>query len=145
MHCTTHFSHLTYSDLLEPVLDQYPDLLRQIEADFKSYIESNRLVIPDYFGCDVPYVKQEAAIKQGLMHIHLAIPPVKFPANRPQWDRKCPKDPATDAALVYAQGLYDEDQYVLIAILHPGAHSQANNRRIMQRLIDAAKAFRDVY
>lgn len=145
MPCTVHFSDLTYGDFFKPVLGLYPDLLNQINLDFKNYIDSDRMVLPEYFGCDVAYVKQEAAIKQGLMHIHLAIPPVTFPKNKPKSDRKCPRDPATDAALVYAQGLYDEDQYVLIAILYPGAHGKANERWIMLKLIEAAKRFRDKY
>ncbi|MNE94220.1 mRNA interferase YafO [compost metagenome] len=79
------------------------------------------------------------------MHIHIAIPPTKFPTNRPQADRKCPMDPRTDAALVYTQGLYDEDRYSLLAMLYPEAHGKARDRQIMNYLVDVAKRFRNEY
>ncbi|WP_122316013.1 type II toxin-antitoxin system YafO family toxin [Pseudomonas cichorii] len=137
----------TYAALFQPITSQYPHLLSGIIADFKGYIESNRLKIPSYFGCDVPYVKHPGAYKAGLMHIHLAIPPVVFPKNRPQADRKCPNNgnPAQDAALVYTQGLYDENHYSLIAILHPSAHTQANDKKIMNYLSAVAMRFRDIH
>lgn len=136
----------TYEDLFQPILTAYPDLLDSLVADFASYIDSDRLALPEYFGCDVAYTQPEEAYRAGLMHIHLAIPPVRFPSKKPQADRKCPRgDAAQDAALVYTQGLYDEDRYSLIAILHPGAHGKARDRLIMQRLARVAARFRDTY
>lgn len=136
----------TFEDLFQPILASYPDLLNSLLVDFATYIDSDRLVLPEYFGCDVAYTQPEEAYRAGLMHIHLAIPPVRFPNKKPQSDRKCPKgDPLQDAALVYVQGLYDEDRYSLIAILHPGAHSKARDRQVMQRLARVAKRFRDKY
>lgn len=140
------FNPETYEDLFQPILTAYPDLLDNLVADFAGYIDSDRLVLPEYFGCDVAYTQPEEAYRAGLMHIHLAIPPVQFPAKKPQADRKCPRGDATlDAALVYAQGLYEEDRYSLIAILHPDAHGKARDRLIMQRLARVAARFRDKY
>ena len=147
MTVTVEYNAETYKELFQPITSQYPGLLNGIITDFKSYIESSRLKVPRYFGCDVPYVKHQGAYKAGLMHIHLAIPPVVFPEGRPQADRKCPKndDPTQDAALVYVQGLYDENRYSLLAILHPGAHSKANDKKIMNYLSAVAERFRDKF
>lgn len=139
------FNPETYEELFKPILTSYPCLLGNLCADFASYIDSGRLKVPHYFGCDVPYIKQPEAYNAGLMHIHLAIPPVVFPAGRPQADRKCPLDPSTDAALVYAQGLYEEHRYTLIALLYPNAHSRANNRQMILYLARVATRFRDLY
>lgn len=145
MPAIVEFNPETYAELFEPILASYPLLLGNLLKDFATYIDSGRLKAPPYFGCDVPYVAQHEAYVAGLMHIHIAIPPVVFAANRPQSDRKCPRDPNTDAALVYAQGLYDEDRYTLIALLYPSAHAKAANRQIILRLARIAGRFRDKY
>ncbi|MGR2708908.1 type II toxin-antitoxin system YafO family toxin [Pseudomonas sp. AU10] len=141
------YNQETYKTLFQPITQQYQSLLSGIQADFTTYIKSNRLKVPSYFGCDVPYVKHQGAYKAGLMHIHLAIPPVVFAKNKPQSDRKCPMNgnPNHDAALVYVQGLYEVDRYSLIAILHPGAHGKANDRKVMNYLAEVAVRFRDKY
>ncbi|NWC26898.1 type II toxin-antitoxin system YafO family toxin [Pseudomonas tolaasii] len=146
MPAIVEFNADTYEELFKPIIQSYPELLVGILSDFKSYIDSDRIELPAYFGCEVAYTQPEEAYKEGLMHIHLAIPPVTFPEDRPRGDRKCPMgDPMKDAALVYAQGLYEEDRYTLIAILHPGAHSKARQRSIMKCLAAAARRFRDMY
>lgn len=139
------FNHETYDELFRPIIESYPSLLGNLLSDFAVYIDSGRLKAPAYFGCDVAYVKHHEAYVAGLMHIHLAIPPVVFPKNKPQSDRKCPKNPSTDAALVYAQGLYDENQYTLIALLYPSAHARAANRQMIVRMSQIATRFRDRY
>lgn len=140
------FSDETYVDLFQDVLVNYPTVLNSLKDDFHTYISSNRMTAPTYFGCDVPYTQPYEALVVGLMHIHIAIPPAVFHKNRPQHDRKCPLgDPTKDAALVYAQGLYDEDRYVLIAMLHPGAHDKARNTKMIKKLAGVAQRFRDKY
>lgn len=139
------YSPETYDDLFKDVLTNYPTVLSSLRDDFHTYIASNRLTLPSYFGRDVCYTQPYEAYLACLMHIHIAIPPTVFPTNKPQNDRKCPQDPNKDAALVYAQGLFDEDRYVLIAMLHPGAHDKASNDKIMKRLSGVAKRFRDKY
>jgi mRNA interferase YafO len=151
MAIVVEFSPDTYDDLFKDVLSNHPTILSSLRDDFCTYIASNRMTLPMYFGCDVPYLYPHEAYVNGLMHIHIAIPPLKFSSNKPQHDRKCPGhptkqgDPAKDAALVYAQGLYDEDRYILIAMLHPGAHGKAQDDKIMKRLAGVAKSFRDKY
>lgn len=140
------YSPDTYDDLFKDVLSNHPTILSALRDDFYTYIASNRMTLPTYFGCDVPYTHPHEAYVVGLMHIHIAIPPSVFPTSKPQFDRKCPLgDPTKDAALVYAQGLYDEDRYVLIAMLHPGAHDRARTEKIIKRLAGVAKRFRDIY
>lgn len=140
------FNPETYDVLFKDVLKDYPDLLNNLTADFTRYTETSRCEIPNYFGRDAAYVNPHGAITAGLMHIHIALPPAEFPQKRPQHDRVCRKGaPDKDAALVYTQGLYDEDRYSLIALLHPDAHSKARERNIMNYLIDVANRFRDQY
>jgi mRNA interferase YafO len=145
MTITVEYSSDTYDDLFKDVLDQYPKLEKNLLEDFRTYIASNRNLLPDYFGRDTSYTQPYEAFIACLMHIHIAIPPLVFPKNKPQYDRTCPGDPAKDAALVYVNGLLDEDHYVLIALLHPGAHSKARNEKVMKRLAAVAKDFRDTH
>jgi mRNA interferase YafO len=145
MTITVEYSSDTYDDLFKDVLDQYPSLGKSLLDDFRTYISSSRNKLPNYFGRDTSYTQPYEAYMAGLMHIHIAIPPSVFPKNKPQYDRTCPGDPAKDAALVYANGVLDEDHYVLIAMLHPGAHSQARNDKVMKRLAGVAKRFRDTH
>lgn len=140
------FNPETYEKLFVSVLSDYPDLLDNLVADFTRYIETNRFEIPNYFGRDAAYVKPHGAITSGLMHIHIALPPTVFAKGRPQHDRTCRVGaPDKDAALVYTQGLYEDDRYSLIALLHPDAHSKARERRVMNYLVAVANRFRDQY
>lgn len=140
------FNSETYETLFQDVLIDYPGLLDSLKSDFTRYISSDRRYLPRYFGKEVAYVKPHGAIDAGLMHIHIAIPPTVFPEKRPRQDRTCPAgSPQQDAALVYTQGLYEEDRYSLIAMLHPDAHGQARQREIMNYLIRVAQRFRDKY
>ncbi|WP_445939170.1 type II toxin-antitoxin system YafO family toxin [Pseudomonas sp.] len=140
------YNQETYESLFRDVLVDYPGLLDGLISDFTRYIESDRLMLPSYFGREAAYVRPQAAINAGLMHIHIAIPPTVFPEHRPQYDRTCPMgDPHGDAALVYTQGLFEEDRYSLIALLHPDAHARARRREIMDYLARVASRFRDKY
>ncbi|MCV3851688.1 type II toxin-antitoxin system YafO family toxin [Pseudomonas aeruginosa] len=140
------FNPETYAELFQDVLKDFPSLLDGLCRDFARYIESDRLWLPPYFGRDVPYVVPQEAYRAGLMHIHIAIPPTVFPANRPQRDRTCPNGaPQQDAALVYVQGLFEETRYSLLALLHPDAHGKARQREMMTYLARVASRFRDKY
>jgi mRNA interferase YafO len=134
----------TYTELFEDILQTYPDLLQKLLRDFKRYKESDGTFLPKYFGRDAAYVEPHAAFKARLMHIHICLPPGSFQKGRPQNDRTCRTgEPARDAALVYVQGELEEDQYRLIAFLHPNAHSKAQDRQIMSYLARIAQTFRD--
>lgn len=133
---------LTKAKYFDEVLIKYPSLESNIIKDFTRYKELDEL--PDYFGCDVAYTEPHAAIKSGLMHIHIKLLPDTFPINKPQADRKCAiNDPENDACLVYVQGELYEDRYSLIAILNPDAHALARDRQVMNYLCQIAQDFKD--
>lgn len=145
MPVVVEFNSETYDVLFKDVLKNYPTLLNRLLEDFERYVSSDRLWLPGYFGRDVPYVSPHDAYNAGLMHIHIAIPPATFPISRPQFDRKCSSSPEKDAALVYTQGLYDEDRYSLIALLYPDAHGKARQREIITHLARVAERFREKF
>ncbi|HCF6760385.1 TPA: type II toxin-antitoxin system YafO family toxin [Pseudomonas aeruginosa] len=136
----------TFSKFFAPIDKLYPGLSADLLRDFASYIDSDRIAVPEYFGRDAPYTQPVEASNAHLMHIHIAIPPTVFPANRPQRDRTCPNSaPQQDAALVYVQGLFEENRYSLLALLHPDAHGKARQREMMTYLARVASRFRDKY
>ena len=139
------FNPDTYDELFADVLVDYPGLLENLRQDFLEYAESDGERLPNYFGKVSAYMQPYAAMQAGLMHIHIAMPPDTFPEKLPQHDRKCSFNPQRDAALVYTQGELDDKHYSLIALLHPGAHGLASDPKVMNRLIAAAKHFRDQY
>ncbi|HEH4496551.1 type II toxin-antitoxin system YafO family toxin, partial [Pseudomonas aeruginosa] len=46
---------------------------------------------------------------------------------------------------VYVQGLFEENRYSLLALLHPDAHGKASQREMMTCLARVASRFRDKY
>lgn len=93
----------TKAEYFDAIFQKFPGLEKSIIDDFIRYKSSDEL--PEYFGCDVAYTQPEGARKSGMMHIHLKLPPAKFPKNKPQADRKCAmNDPVNDACLVYVRG-----------------------------------------
>lgn len=144
MAVTVEFNPDTYQEFFADILADYPDLLENLRQDFTDYIESDGLVLPNYFGKDTPYMQPPKAIDVELMHIHILMPPSEFPANKPQFDRKCPMNaPHQDAALVYTRGIADDSKYSLIALLHPNAHGMASDRKTMNYLIAIADKFQE--
>lgn len=113
--------------------------LNELVKDFRKYKESGRL--PDYFGRDVPYdnpytlniVRQEE-----VRHLHLA--------EDGGWNIRMMQFKRTsDRHLVYCQGAIDDDHYLLITLLSPDAHEQANNNDVMFKLGEQAEVFRRKY
>ncbi|MFV1943909.1 type II toxin-antitoxin system YafO family toxin [Pseudomonas luteola] len=136
------FHEETYRELFQEVLKDYPGLADQIKRDFTRYIATG--IPAEYFGKVDLYLQPPLAYDARLWHMHLAIAPFKFPLNRPQQDRKCRLgDPGNDAALVYVQGLLEENKYRLLAIFYPDAHAKAKQHKIMSYLARLAKDFRD--
>lgn len=134
----------TRVELFDDVLRDYPEIESCLLADFKRYIETQGDVIPNYFGCDQPYSEPSAARSGQLRHIHIALPPQVFNENVAQCYRKCSKEkPELDAALVYVQGEYYEDRYMILAFFAPRAHDKAKVNAVMTRLGLLAKEFRD--
>lgn len=134
----------TYQELFLDILQDHPSLIDGIKRDFETYKQTGHL--PSYFGRDVAYTQPYAAYRAGLMHIHLALPPNTFPEKLPQFDRVCRRGrPEGDAALVYAQGELDDNEYCILAILHPDAHAKAREEKIMRYLARLAQEFRDTH
>lgn len=141
MHIEASINHQTKSVFFDEVFTRFPDLEATILDDFIRYKATEQL--PHYFGTDVAYTQPYAAFKAGVMHIHLCLPPNKFPLKLPQADRKCRKgDPQNDACLVYVQGELYENRYSLLAILHPDAHSTAREVEVMSYLCRIATEFK---
>jgi len=111
--------------------------LGQQANDFKHYKED---VIPaDYFGRDVPYDHPNTLPSvrgEDLMHLHLAEGAQHWASRQAQYGR------TSDHHLVYCQGFYKADHFLLMAILKPDAHAQARNNSIMSNLAVMAAKFR---
>lgn len=141
-HIEVSINPATKESFFKEAFLRFPQLEASILQDFKRYKGTGEL--PHYFGRDVAYTQPYGAFRAGLMHIHLCLPPNSFPKNRPQPDRVCRKgDPENDACLVYVQGELYENNYSLIAIMHPDAHEKARQADIMSYLARVAQDFRD--
>jgi mRNA interferase YafO len=107
-------------------------------------MESKGAKLADYFGCDQPYSHPPAARSGQLRHIHIALPPQTFDRKKAQCYRKCSiHHPDLDAALVYVQGIMEEDHYMILAFFAPNGHDKAKVDKVMTRLGVLAKKFRD--
>lgn len=121
----------TYDTYFKPLEATNPGFLSGLLADFCRYQQSMRDDLPDYFGFDAEYGSPKE-ISGCLEHIHLCIPPRKFPEKLKQGQRKCKVgDPTNDVALVYARGRIEFHKFCIIGILMPDAHAQANNNDLM--------------
>ncbi|MGN0924736.1 type II toxin-antitoxin system YafO family toxin [Ectopseudomonas mendocina] len=135
----------TYGRFFKPLESSHPDLMGGLLNDFAMYQQSDRELLPDYFGFDAEY-GWPPEIAGTLEHIHLCIPPRKFKARTKQIDRKCKKgDPANDIALVYTRGLYECHVFCILGILLPDAHKKQVDRELMLELGRLAQEFRRTY
>lgn len=140
------FNPETFAELFAPIDEKFPGLSSRLKADFTRYIESDRCCIPEYFGRDAPYTQPQEASSAQLMHIHIKLPPGRFPQDRAQYHRVCRLGrPGEDAALVYVQGELEEDSYQLLAFLWPDAHGKARGKELMRTLARLGRAFRDAH
>lgn len=132
----------TYRDFFLEVLKDYPGLDSALLKDFATYKQTG--IPSDRFGRDAPYVWPVAAFSANLMHIHLKLPPDRFPKNLPQIDRVCRKGaPQKDAALVYVRAELEEHRYCLLAVLYPDGHAKAREEKLMRYLSRLGQQFRD--
>lgn len=132
----------TKSELFDTVLESYPTLAANLQRDLKIYLATGQLF--PHFGKVEIYTQPPLAYAAKLWHMHLALPPDTFRATDSQMFRVCKKGkPGKDAALVYAQGLFEEHRYCILAVLHPDAHGKAREEKIMRFLAHLAKEFRD--
>ncbi|MGH1449923.1 MAG: type II toxin-antitoxin system YafO family toxin [Pseudomonadaceae bacterium] len=133
----------TFEEFFGPVEAEFPGFLADLKADFARYQQSDCEELPDYFGFDAPY-GSPPEIAGCIEHIHLCLPPRKFPAKRRQFERKCRTGkPEDDIALVYARGLFETHRFVIIGILWPDAHKQGRDMNLMARLGRLGRQFRN--
>lgn len=111
-----------------------------LKADFKSYKEEG--LLPDTFGRDVLYDHPSnfSLVKEtNLSHIHIKDGNTNWHVGTLQFSR------TSDSHLIYCQGFYQPDNYLLMAMLAPNAHEQAFDNSIMYNLALMADKFRDQY
>ncbi|MGM8931383.1 type II toxin-antitoxin system YafO family toxin [Salinicola halophyticus] len=123
--------------------DRWPGLRKDLDYDFRRYIESDRNEYPNYFGRDKLYSQPVEASRAGLMHVHLGLPPLEFHPRNPLYHRTNPRDPELDAVLVYCQHELYEHRILLIELLYPGGHEKAQDRKIMHYLAQQARDFHE--
>ena len=114
--------------------------LSDLKDDFKRYKETG--ILPSNFGRDAQYNHMDtmSIVKQEqIAHVHLDEPDNSWSIKSVQFNR------TSDTHLVYCQGFYQENCYLLMALLSPNAHEQAWNRNIMHNLGKMAEKFRNKY
>ncbi|MEE4652806.1 type II toxin-antitoxin system YafO family toxin [Pseudomonas viridiflava] len=134
----------TYAELFGPVEAKHPGLSAILKSEFTRYMESDRVSLPSIFGKDDAYMQPAQAAQACLMHIHIKIPPARFPPGLPRQERKCRRGkPGEDAALVYVPGELEESRFLLLAFLWPDAHRKSRERATMRYLSSIASKWRD--
>ncbi|WP_231971499.1 type II toxin-antitoxin system YafO family toxin [Thiohalobacter thiocyanaticus] len=111
--------------------------MNQLVADFKQYKETG--IPASYFGRDIPYDHPHtlpSVRSEQIMHLHLAEETRQWTKQQPQYNR------TSDHHLVYCQGFFDLNCFLLMAILRPDAHHQARDNTIMRNLATMAAKFR---
>jgi mRNA interferase YafO len=123
------------SDIIRQLLTA--EELAQLEQDFMQYKATG--FAPDTFGRDEPFDHPHTLplIKfEDLRHIHLAPEGQTFPLSKLQFFR------TSDAHLIYCQGFFNADHFLLITVLAPNAHDLEKSNDIMYRLGKVAESFR---
>lgn len=123
---------------------EFPNFEKQLISVFKEYIESNRTKVPDIFGRDVPYRYPKTLYDLNVQHIHLKLPPNRFPKKQAQYDRRnSTKEPNKDIFLVYVISDSNPERFALLAILRPHAHKKSKERRILDLFCQLAEKYQD--
>ncbi|MCK0746211.1 type II toxin-antitoxin system YafO family toxin [Chromohalobacter nigrandesensis] len=141
-----HF-HAQSEYLFDQVDAQHPGLKQALVDDFKACVESFFDYRPPRFGKFDLYTRPPSLRGLDIWHIHICMPPrAGFPTHLEQRRMVCNRqEPERDASLVYVQGLIEEDEYCLLAMLYPYAHEKAENEQRMLWIADMARDFRDRY
>ncbi len=121
------------SKLLREGMDETE--LQLIVSKFKSYKENGDS--QNYFGRDVSFNRPESVRSAGLMHVHLN-------EGRPWAVRLLQFDRTSDTHIVYCQGYFQTNCFLLITLLQ-GAHAKYRDNLLMLGLVDIASDFRDRY
>jgi mRNA interferase YafO len=147
---------------------QFPEI-NQIAKDFAAYKRGDAL--PDYFGRDGDYKRPKECVDEDVWHIHLsestpkgmwatgkkvAVPSyTRYRSDSAAKALQTPKytgrmvkksiqtERTSDTCLVYCRGFSHPDRYLLIDILSPNAHEQANEIDRMLRIAQLAARFRE--
>lgn len=145
MQVTVEYNQDSFDYFFSPVFVEFPDLKQTLVDHFIIYKSTGTL--PSYFGRDTSYHRPPDIEDAGLMHLHLAIGENKFEPIKNGTDISTPQKlqwhKTSNTALVYAQNLFDENRYSLIALFHPVAHMSANNHNRMRVLAGYARDFRN--
>lgn len=109
--------------------------LQRVVAKFRAYKESGDP--QDFFGRDATFDRPQGVVSAGLQHVHLN-------EGRPWGVRLLQYGRKSDMHLVYCQGFFREDHYLVITLLK-GAHAKYRDDLFMLGLADIASAFRDKF
>ncbi len=109
--------------------------LQLLVSKFKNYKETGDA--KDYFGRDVSFNRPSGVKSSGLMHAHIN-------EGRPWGVRLLQFDRTSDTHIVYCQGYFQKDCYLLITLLK-GAHAKYRDNLFLLGLADIAKDFRDKF
>ena len=115
-----------------------PEELGQLSKDFEQYKES--CIPADYFGRDALYNHINSSplvLSSELQHIHILTPSKALTDKRRQFNK------TSDDHLVYCNGYYSNQAYLLISLLSPDAHTQSRNNHVMYSLAKVADKFRE--
>lgn len=115
-----------------------PEELEQLEKDFRRYKETG--VPSDCFGRDALYDHANSlpsVLSAQFQHIHLLTAVTTQNSTTRQFNK------TSDDHLVYCDGFYSDQTYLLIAILRPNAHDQSRNNSVMYNLSQMAENFRE--
>lgn len=110
----------TREKFLEPSFLKYPGLEEQLIAEFK-YCKDNN-VTTEVFGNDSHFPFPDCAVKAQLYRIH-----IKLPGDPPWPSRATDFQKKSDTYLVYAQNLWDDNHYSILAVLNPAHTLMPNN------------------
>ena len=114
--------------------------LAQLVSDFSRYKSTG--IPADNFGRDVPYDHPNTLLilkVEDVYHLHSADNEKPWSLMRTQYSK------TSDIHLVYCQSALNSDCYLLMAVLQPNAHEQANDNSIMHNLGLMAEQFRQQY
>lgn len=130
--------------LFAETFQELPNFENQLLSIFKKYKESSEEFVPNIFGRDVPYRYPIKLFNLDVSHIHLKLPPDKFPENVAQYER-CNKkqQPNKDIFWVYVKSQFSHNKYALLAILRPNAHDQSKQKKILDLFCDYAEKYQD--
>ncbi|WP_221797512.1 type II toxin-antitoxin system YafO family toxin [Oceanobacter mangrovi] len=106
--------------------------------DFKSYKSTG--VRPDQFGRDTSYDFSQSVADAGLRHKHVKDKSsINWHLKRLDYDR------ASNTALIYCEGFFNPNEYLLLGFLRNAHETYNENRFYLLDLAAVAEEFRELY